>query len=214
MSHPAVAAVLAMAAALFAGCGDDDGPIHPASAEPDRRTVQALFTKYFPQAYAGQDSALYARMLHPDFRFGFLEEDADSVLEGFLDQGADSFMGSVWSWGISSDLRSTSNMFSAPEVKSIVLNVWVQATEPYVGANCPECLRVTTSVVLRVVTMLEGDEGSMLTLAVDSPQEFIVRRDPSDSARWVLFRQIDKTPPAKTPVVQSKSWGGIKGRYR
>jgi hypothetical protein len=160
---------------------------------PRRNTPEALLTSWFEQSYGTRDSILYSEMLHDDFQFVFLAQDAESLME-FLD-------GPDW-WGPTSDRISTGNMFRAPIVTDIVLQILVNANLPYSGVDCPDCREMQTSVALRV----DLDESVPRELRVDSPQTFVVTKDPSDSTQWVLYRQFDRQSGAKArfrgPVVR------------
>jgi len=204
------AAVFALAA-LASGCGDDDdeNPMVPVDELPSRATPVDLLQKYFETAYSSRDSALYAAMLDPEFKFEFLQADADSLRDVL---GSDNF------WGRTLDLRSTGFLFRSPDVTGITLNLQVNNNNEYVGENCAGCRQLETTVTLRVATVGDGTEPLILT--VDSPQTFVAKLNTSDSL-WVLWQQIDRPRSAAKgdlegaeTAVESKSWGEIKGLYR
>jgi hypothetical protein len=203
-----VAILIAIAAAIALwGCGDDDdSPMQPEPNGPARSTPSELLNSFFKAAYTGQDSALYALMLDEAFTFRFLEEDADS-LGDLIDEDN--------SWGKSADLASTYEMFGDPGITGITLNFFVIDEVP--DTSCVACRRVETTVALRVETVGDGTEP--LIFAVDAPQTFIVKPDPSDSTAWVILRQIDQPSSLRiagsaTPRTEGTSWGKIKGLFR
>jgi hypothetical protein len=187
------------------GCGnddDDENPMEPGPSEPARSTPTELLTEYFEKAYTQQDSTLYARMLDEAFTFQFLQADADSLRDLL---GNDNF------WGKSTDVASTKAMFRNPDVISITLNIIISSDLP--DKSCAGCRRVESTITLRVETVVGGPET--LVFAIDSPQTFIVKPDPSDSTKLVLLRQIDWPADGKTEPLASEngSWGGIKGLF-
>jgi hypothetical protein len=173
--------------------------------EPDRSTPEALLQNYFESAYTSQDSALYARILHEEFRFSFLQQDADSLRE---------FLGEQNFWWSGLDLRSTTNMFRDSTVTGITLNMLVVSNTPFMGGGCPDCRTLETVVTLRVATIGDGTEPLIYT--VDSPQTFVTAPDPARPGKWILFWQIDRpssSPRGSDAAVESRSWGSIKGLF-
>jgi hypothetical protein len=179
--------------------------IDEASNPPPRSTPTELLTAYFEQAYARRDSVLYAAMLDRRFEFVFLPVDADSL--------------GTETWSKRMDLQSTGSMFRDSRVVSITLNIRLDADLPYVDEECDNCRQMETTVALSVVVDLGG--GEQLVLAVDSPQTFLVRPDPIQTGKWVVFRQVDRAPllargglwaSAETFDVPScnVSWGCLK----
>ena len=150
--------------------------------EPDRSTPEALLQNYFESVYTSQDSALYARILHEEFRFSFLQQDADSLRE---------FIGQQNFWWSALDLRSTTNMFRDSTVTGITLNISVLSNSPFMGGGCPDCRTLETVVTMRVA-MIVGGPDPELVLAVDSPQTFVTAPDPARPGKWILFWQIDR----------------------
>ena len=207
---------LALTVALtlaFAGCGDDGSEImEPPDEGPPRSTPSELLTEYFKTAYTTQDTALYAAMLDSDFRFEFLEEDADSIRD---------FLDSANTWNRERDIGSTNLMFRDPSVTGVTVNIVVTDEHEVVASGCDDCRQVETTVTLRVSTIIDGTEDDQLILTVDSPQTFLVGKDPSDTTQWVLVRQVDRSEFGKATIggggaesaVESRTWGRIKGLY-
>jgi hypothetical protein len=214
--------LLCVAVIIVASCGrETQSPITPSSESlsiadqriigryikepsnpPPRSTPTELLTAYFEQVYARRDSVLYAAMLDRRFEFVFLPQDADSL-------GADF-------WTKRLDLRSTGAMFRDDRVELVSLNIVRYANLPYPGDDCDDCRQMETTITLRVV--MDDGSGEPLILAVDSPQTFLVRPDPIQSDKWVVFRQIDR--PATAARIQagelateSFSWGRVKGFF-
>lgn len=206
--------------ALVAGCGDDDdddkSPMDPVDEGPFRRTPEELLQDFFETAYSTRDSALYAEMLCEDFQFQFLAQDADSLRDIL---GGDNF------WGRTLELRNAGRLFRSDSVTSILLNIQIHSKIAYGGDDCIGCQQMETTVTLRVTTIGDGTEPLIYT--VDSPQTFVAKPDPADSALWCLFRQIDRprslakrealtetTPFDKdTPATVQTTWGRIKGIF-
>lgn len=166
-----------------------------------RDSPASLLTSWFEAAYASHDSVLYEEMLDAAFRFEFLPEDAESLvlLDGF--------------WGKASDLASTGHMFRSQNVGDITLDFVVMSDVAYSGGDCVECRELATVVSLQVVTNPQSIDP--LVLEVNSPQGFVVKKDPADTTRWVLFRQVDMTLfSAVTPATEEISWGQIKGLFQ
>jgi hypothetical protein len=213
LSHERLAG-LAIVVALslsFSGCGDDGSEImEPPDEAPPRSTPSQLLTEYFKTAYTTQDTALYAAMLDSDFRFEFLEEDADNVRD---------FLDSANTWNRERDIGSTNLMFRDPSVTGVTMNILVIDDHEVVASGCEDCRQVETNVTLRVSTIVDGAEDPELILAVDSPQTFLVGKDPGDTTQWVLVRQVDRSESGKATIgggaakSAGKSWGGIKGLY-
>jgi len=203
---------IAALAAFASGCGDDDeNPMVPEADEPDRSTPSALLTAFFETAYSSQDSTLYREMLDDDFRFEFLHQDAESVRAIF---GAD-ILGTDDAWDRNKDIQSTEAMFGSSSITGITLNLLVNSNTALPDTNgCADCQRLEATVTLRVATVGDGTEPLIFT--VDSPQTFIAKRDPADTARWVIWRQYDR--PRSAPLAfgagratESTTWGQIKG---
>jgi len=177
---------------------------------PPRSTPPELLRSYFEQVYARRDSVLYAAMLDRKFQFVFLPEDADSLRDIL---GADDF------WKKRLDLQSTGAMFRDPSVTFIRVDILVSANSQYLGDDCDDCRDLSTTITLRL--LLDDGSGEPLYLAVDSPQTFIVRPDPIQTGKWVLFRQIDRPTSAgmtqagdaQAPNVESLTLGQIKGYF-
>ena len=199
--------VLAGAIALW-GCGNDGGtdPIDDMGPDiPPRSTPQELMD-YFEEVYAEQDSALYAAMLHPEFTFHFLIQDADSLRDIL---GSDSF------WGRALDLQSTGGLFTHPDVTGITLGIVINENLPSTEQDCLVCQQLETTITLRIATVGDGTESLVYT--VDSPQTFFVRPDSSDTTELVIWRQIDRPSDygkAEPQASENGSWGGIKGLFR
>lgn len=183
--------------------------------DASRSTPELLLTNWFEKVYKQQDLTHYAEMLHPDFRFEFLAEDAEALQdEGILEPGETS-------WPLSADLCSTGNMFTSTDVGGIALNITVNDTAAYGG--CIDCLFVQAILDLQVV--LNPTDPDPLILAINSPQDFIVSRDPADETKWVIFRQFDSPRPGAkeaatvdgsnppSPATEGTSWGKIKGLF-
>ena len=171
---------------------------------PPRSTPEQLLTAYFEDVYEARDSVLYGAMLHRQFQFEFLQEDADSL-------GMDS-------WTKRLDLRSTGSMFRDGRVGPIFLNILVNANFPYSGDDCDDCRRIEATVAMRVTVDYGFEEP--VVYAVDSPQTFLVRPDPIQIGKWVVFRQIDRPltavrVPGGDPAarVEGTSWGGVKALF-
>lgn len=176
---------------------------------PSRLTAEDLLTDWFEIAYSRQDSVLYEEMLDGEFEFQFLPEDADDLRD---------ILGLSDSWGESFDLRSAGRLFRSPTVTDVTLDIAVNSNEDYPGEDCIACRQIDANVTLRVDTTLPPE--APITLAVDSPQSFIVKMDPLDTSKWVLWRQIDRPRGLRggemyTPTVatENTSWGRVKGMY-
>jgi hypothetical protein len=176
-----------MALPIFTGspfCSKDDDETPPVPP-PSRSTPQELLTTWFENAYARKDSILYEQMLDPQFQFEFLQEDAE-LLQAQQVLPA----GQTW-WGKTLDLGSTGAMFGSPNVTDVSLNMNIELVDTnYTDPNCPECVQVQTQVDLNVTTTRPGEDD--LTFIVLSPQDFLVRPDPTDPTQWVIYRQFDK----------------------
>ena len=212
------AAILIVLAAAFAlwGCGNDGGtdPIDDMGPDiPPRSTPQELMD-YFEEVYAEQDSGLYAAMLHPEFTFHFLIQNADSLRDIL---GSDNF------WESTLDLQSTGGLFRNPDVTGITLNIVIDSDSPSEDEDCVVCKQLETTIALRVSTVVDGTDPE-LVLTVDSPQTFFVRPDPNDEAKWVIWKQVDRPSSGGKDAVtvsatklgssEGTSWGGVKGFYR
>ena len=179
-----------LALPIFTGspfCSKDDSP-PPVIVPPSRSTPEELLTNWFERAYINQDSILYEEMLDDAFRFEFLQEDADSLIaRGILLFGETS-------WGKTSDLKSTGGLFRSDNVGDISLDLLIDSNTLYAGSEleCANnaCRLIQSTVTLRVTT--RPNDPDPLILAVDSPQDFVVKRDPADTTLWVIFRQTDK----------------------
>ena len=142
--------IIAVALTLsFAGCGDDESEIlePPPDESPPRSTPEQLLTEYFKTAYTTQDTALYAAMLDSDFRFEFLEEDADSIRD---------FLDSANTWNRERDIGSTNFMFGHPSVTGVTMNIVVTDEDEVIASGCEDCRQVETTVTLRVNTVVDG----------------------------------------------------------
>src|SRR5262245_62028265 len=181
ISKLAILAIL-MALPIFTGspfCSkDEDKPIEVVL--PKRGTPKELLTNWFPNAYNNQDSIRYEEMLDTEFQFEFLTEDAESLIaHGQLPPGSTY-------WAKLADLSSTGAMFRSDNVGDISLNITIDDTSTVNDPNCGECKLIQATIDLRVTT--QPNDPEPLTLAVNSPQEFMVRPDPDDPTQWVIYR--------------------------
>jgi hypothetical protein len=203
---------LALTLGLCAGC-DDDPASPPTGSDLDRSSPEKLVEDWLEKVYSGKDASHYAEALHPDYRFEFLQEDAEILQSlGYLAPGQ------TW-WSHDAEQACSGNLFASPNVGNISLNVTVDHSET--DATCADCVRLQTSIDLRVTTNPGGPEP--LTLVVNSPQDFLVTKDPSDATKWVILRQNDRPrvggksfsggQGALIPATENTSWGLVKGLY-
>jgi hypothetical protein len=112
-NHRLAALLILLVLPIFIGspfCSKDEPPVGPDPVVPTRKTPTELLQNWFPAAYEEKDSLDYDVMLHPEFQFEFIQEDADRLIEqGVLDPGQ-TF------WGRTLDLRSTGGMFKSTDV--------------------------------------------------------------------------------------------------
>lgn len=192
ISKLAILSVL-MALPIFTGspfCSDDAPP--PVIDPPKRSSPEELLTNWFENAYNNQDSIRYEEMLHDEFQFEFLQEDAEDL------QAQQVLPPGINYWGKTSDLRSTGGMFRSENVGDITLNITIDDTSTVSITGCDECKLVEVLVDLQVVTDPSAEDP--LILVVNSPQDFYVTEDPDDPTQWVIFRQFDKPRPGASKV--------------
>lgn len=185
---PRLAALLILLALpIFIGapfCSKDKGTNPVPIIPPSRTTPSELLTNWFERAYSTQDSVLYEEMLDDAFEFNFLIVDAESLqARGQLPPGQD------W-WGKTLDLQSTGKMFRSDNVGDITLDILVTTETESTDPECEGCREVDATVTLRVTTNPQAADPRIL--AVDSPQFFIVKKDPADTTKWVVWKQIDR----------------------
>ncbi|MFN0152564.1 MAG: hypothetical protein ACKVU1_17820 [bacterium] len=213
-------AALFSAALLVSSCGGGDGGGNPMDMDPEppiRNTPGALLTNWFERAYNEQNPSFYTEMLSPDFQFHFTADDAES-LRTIL--GPENF------WDRTKDLQSTTAMFGAASVTSVLLDINVSQNSEYLGDDCDGCRQLQTTVVLRVTTTQVTNE-TPLVYTVDSPQIFITKPDPDSTGLWLLFRQNDQANPGPIAINEKngggdareiasneeRSWGQVKGIF-
>ena len=172
---------------------------------PMRNTPVSLVESWLEAAYESRDSLMYEDALHEEFAFEFLPQDADSLGDF---------------WGKTLDLVSTGAMFRSSDVAEIAFDLMVTSNTQFVDANCIGCRLLETVVAIDVT--FDEPAGDPLVLTIDSPQTFVVARDPGDTALWMLWRQTDILPGSARAIrgtgasapVEAISWGGLKGRFR
>lgn len=164
---------------------------------PERDTPEKLLRTWIDFAYGSKDSLLYEEMLGDEFEFEFLRADAESlVAHGVLPPGSRT-------WGKASDLRSTGNMFRSQDLSDVTLDIFVFTD--VADTSCATCRRIEANATLRLATDPQTPDPRIL--AIESPQVFIVAKDPSDTTLWVLRKQIEWERPLEESVA-----GGIAGR--
>ncbi len=213
-----LAALVALASLpLFAGCGDDNKPSNTGDTfMGTRSTPTELLESWLAESYSRQDSARYFEGLDAEFQFKFLDPDAESLrADGFLPPSRD------W-WGRLADLASSGAMFGSQNVGDVALDIVAEPDGP--SAECDGCREVEADVTLSV--LIDPLAADPLVWIVNSRQVFVVRKDPSDSTLWVLFRQCDRarsgvrrvalgpsSGPGSTASTEDKSWGAIKAAF-
>jgi hypothetical protein len=172
---------------------------------PKRDTPEALLEEWFPAAYEGKDFAAYIEMLHPDFQFEFLFEDAESLrAAGILEPGIS------W-WPLLQDTASTGRMFRSPNVGDISLGIRI--TEEDSSGMCEGCREIETAIDLDVVTDPQAIDPTILQ--VQSDQVFVVRPDPGDASKWVIWRQYDRPSRfVNLAATAPASWGQVKSVFQ
>jgi hypothetical protein len=193
-------------------CGDS---MSPADQPPGPETFET-FLYSFARAYAVEDSVAYDAHLDSSYTFELLEDEADP---DFPDGH----------WDRAQELAIAGNMFhgrvneAGKSVRDIDLGLAligsVEERTSYPEKPPGETwYRVTAFVDLLVVVNDPEDPSGLLHFIVESKQIFVVRRDPSGSGRYLVYKQIDQQPSAKAETTPGAatgiSWGSVKSYFR
>lgn len=177
---------------------------------PMRNTPANLVERWLQAAFESQDSLMYEEALHDDFIFEFLPQDADTLRDIL---GPDDF------WGKTLDLQSAGELFGAADIAEISFDLVMDQNTLFVDSACVGCRLLETTVSINVT--FDEPVGDPLVLTIDSPQTFVVARDPDDTMLWVLWRQTDVAPAGRTigwtranAADEAVSWGRLKGWFK
>ncbi len=209
--------ILVLLVGLAWGCGDDDviGP------EPDPYlplTSPENILHNLEASWERRDILRYAELLDPEFRFYFQQLDVPPGLP-------------LAYWNRDEDSTGTGALLASPEVKEIHVDLGPFTVEDAGRVDYPGARRVRLTQA-RLEVALAND----ITLVVEGDtQDMIFRRGSaaagSDSTRWYLLEWSDipggggfKRQPAaaepaaglaaRSPLVESNSWGRIKALFR
>jgi hypothetical protein len=159
----------------------------------DRLTRNNLM-EFFANAYEEEDIDQYEECLHDKFLFKFTKEAAESA--GLPpDQ--------PW-WGKTADVAATRNMFDAPNVGNIVMNLasqidWYVCVDVREHETPPDtitgwCARYDPTID---VTIDEGQDSERTLIVRDSWLNVIVTPDPKSTiGEWVVVKieELEKSP--------------------
>jgi hypothetical protein len=162
-------------------------------------------------SYEAKDLDTYTSMLHEDFRFGFVEDIADSL--GLPAE-------EPW-WGRTEDIASTGNMFGNSAVTDVSMffisrDDWVPWPEErpdstYTGLAC----RCTPDIL---VAIEETGREPLRLVVNESYLDIVVVRLPGRQERWVIttVTEIPKNPGRAAPACRATaatSWSEIKAIF-
>jgi hypothetical protein len=182
---------------MITGCwnpfsSDDGGGGQPPPPEYDRTRDGIL--NFFANAYETKDLDKYGIALHDKFQFQFTPDVAESI-----GLPADE----PW-WGRTEDIASTENMFGAPTVTHIQMDLPVpawflcQVIRRNPLPDPPDtlqgfCTRVTPDI--RVIIEEPGKEE--LILKVDTSWlDIAITPDPNDDELWQIIAIVESEQPS------------------
>jgi hypothetical protein len=197
-------ACLALAAA-GAGCGDDDG------AKPEDPylplTSPENLVENLRRSWEARDLEGYARLLAPEFRFYFQEDDVPPGLPASY-------------WGLTEDTTGTGGLFATPEVLDIRVAFTIHDAVPATGPGLP----AGAMLVRTHPAQLEVDLDAGVSLIVTGDlEDFTCRPGDSglgeDPGRWFILRWEDKPggsggDVALDTAIEPLSWTRIKQMFR
>ena len=211
----------------------DQEPINKSGAVPDCGTessswgsVKRLFRCSSPaaivsddlvRAYTATDSAGYAALFDPAYRFELLDSEVDPDVPN------------PW-WDLDTELDIAGTMFNGRynDAGQRVNRIQIDLTErttvidttSYPGKPAGEAwYQVITFVDLLVVVEDPDDEEGVINFVVLSDQLFTVRPDPDRERCWLIYKQEDQEPINKSGAVpdrgtESSSWSAVKSMFR
>ncbi len=204
-------------AILFFGCDKNlpsDFEPEPEESCPNRTE---LITEELPRVYAAMDSAGYAALFDPDYRFELLDSEVDPDSPN------------PW-WNLVTELDIAGRMFNAryndtgQRVVGIQLSLTdrttVVDTTSYPGKPEGETwYKVTAFVDLVVVVEDPNDDEGVINFVVLSDQLLVVRPDPENDGCWLIYKQEDQEPINKNGALPGRrteeaSWGAVKSLFR
>jgi hypothetical protein len=205
--------LLPLLALIALSCGDNAAD--PADQPPGPETFET-FLYGFARAYAVEDSVAYDAYLDSGYTFELLEGEADPDFpEGHWDRAQElAIAGNMFHGRVNEDGKS---------VRDIDLDLTLigsaEDRTSYPEKPAGETwYRVTAFVDLLVVANDPDDPSGLLHFIVESNQIFVVRRDPSGSGRYLVYKQIDQQPGAKAEskpgTATGTSWGSVKSYFR
>ncbi|MFH1279214.1 MAG: carboxypeptidase-like regulatory domain-containing protein [Candidatus Eisenbacteria bacterium] len=181
---------------IFAGCDGDT------SSGPDGLLVEEareVLTVRLEAAYEGRDHAELQALLHPDFRFTFLDGEAP----GGSVEGA---------WGKTTELAVMLELFGSPSVDSIGFDISIPDEELTVIEGTGEYdYRASTVVGWKVTMEAAGKAGD--TLFVAAIHTYHLRKDPEGGA-FRIYDQVENAIASGGAYfgsgVDFTSWGDLK----
>jgi hypothetical protein len=199
---------------FLAGLACDKQVTDPGDPNPPVDETPATFLANFAKAYSQRDSTGYAAYLDSSYLFELLPNEVDPD------------MPNPW-WDRTEELIIAGRMFKGRygegnvKVNSIslalTLKTVVEDHTQYQGKPEGEIwYKVTADVDLRVIAEDQGaTDGSGIThFIVNSSQIFVIRRNPSDPGRYLVYKQTDQEPMSggkqASIGTQDASWSGVK----
>lgn len=184
---------------LFSGCGDDT------SSGPNGLLVEEareVLTLRLEAAYEEKDAADFEALLHPDFRFTFLEGEAPSgSVEG--------------AWGKTTEGWAMLSLFQDESIRSIDFEISIPDEELTVVEGTGEYDYRASTVVGWMVTAVNAGKTND-TLVVAAIHTYHLRKDPAGGA-FKIYDQVENAIASGDAYfgsgVDFMSWGELKGMY-
>ena len=227
--------LLAVAAVLAAGCGNDKGSNPVITPLPENSTPAGALA-LFEKSYEQQNLAAYAKLLTTDFHFQFSAQ-SDPTLAALYGT----------SWGPVDETASAGHLFDGFTSADPPYETFGPATSITMSLVGPQVLADSThadstahyrvAIVPTVEVLITVVNSSIeTTYEISSPHDlYLVRGDaaalgagqPADTLHWYIRRWDDRSPaqvgvtsPTGQLVLErvmptrNKSWGSIKDQYR
>lgn len=200
-----IALTLSLLSLLAAGCGDTDlFSGLPEGFLPDTEEAVALLTVDLPAAFDDLDADAYGALLHPDYRYLFMGDEApEEYPAGF--------------WGRTSEIAVMEAIFSDTAVTGAVLQISIYDEDAVALARVPgtdaEWAWTTTTTITEAAFMTAAnDTAGAASYYAFTKMAYELRIDLAGEGSWRIYEQTE-LPPIFGGGPGKAGWGAVKTLY-